>query len=153
MSLDRNALLESLLEGPCLVVDVLPERVPESSSGCWFEVEDCFLEDKAEMSRLARKFRRIFLKLACYSWVDAFDTARGEWVDCAAVGELADAVAAVVEAGSGGFAILFPYEECLLSIESGVLSMVAYGSNERFRTLLVNLAESEGLFCWEGLRG
>ena len=151
MSVDKNALLESLLEEPCLIIDVMPERVPKDSSTFW-EVEDLLLEDKDEMELLASKFRRIVLKLACYFGFEAFDTARGEWQEDGSADELSESIVEVVEGGVGGIAVLFPSEECLLFVEGGSLNMTAHGTNKRFRELLAKLAKSEGLFCWEGLQ-
>lgn len=149
----RDALMERLLEGPYLVVDVLPERVPAGSPGSFFEVEELLLNDAVEMGRIAKSARHIALKLACYFKIEAFDTSNGEWMDGVAAVELAELVEGVVKGGRGGVNVLLPDEGCLLSIEGGSLNMTAYGESERFRALLAKLAESEGLFCWEGEAG
>ncbi len=149
--MDGNELMERLLEGPCIVVDFLPERVPAGSPGCFFDVEECFLSDVEEVGRFAKCARRIVLKLACYFAIEVFDSSCDKWMDRIAIADLAKLVESVVESKRGGVNVLVPNEECMLAIEGGSFSMTAYGLDERFLALLRNLAKSEGLFCWESL--
>ena len=145
-----DMLAERLAEGPYLVIDFLPERVPAESPGCFFAVEEYFLGDAEEVGRFAKSASRIALKLACYFGAEAFGPTREEWSSDLAPSDLAKLVESAAKNGCGDARILFPEAECMLVVEGGSLNMTAYGSDERFRMLVGRLAQSEGLFCWEG---
>ena len=63
--MDKEKMVEELLEKPYRVVDFLPEQVPEGSAGQFFAVEKYYMNPE-RMKEFRRKFADILLKLNCY---------------------------------------------------------------------------------------
>ena len=59
----RQDYIESLLEKPYWLIDVLPKQVPAGSAGQYFKVERYFL---SLLDEISGKFARILIRLNCY---------------------------------------------------------------------------------------
>ena len=55
--------IESLLEKPYWLIDVLPKQVPAGSAGQYFNVERYFL---SRLNEFSRKFARVLIRLNWY---------------------------------------------------------------------------------------
>jgi hypothetical protein len=96
--------IEALLQKPYFVIDFLPEQVPQSFQGSFFEIEEYFLNSK-ELVNIADKFTRIILKLLCYFKADIFtDQWSGSRVKCS---QLSTLVRDMVLSKNGYMNILF----------------------------------------------
>lgn len=125
--------IERLLEGPCWVIDILPERVPEEGGGRFFAAEKWFLEDPD----LRRRQARFLLKLGCYH--DLTAVRDGEEIRNPQPRELADAV------GKEYLNILVG-EDALLSADPTDIYMSLYGADGKLLALAEKLAAGEGLY-------
>ncbi|MBR3346018.1 MAG: hypothetical protein IKG37_02940, partial [Solobacterium sp.] len=59
-------MIETLLNKPYWVIDILPEQVPEDSAGQYFAIEQYYLQQPG-ITEIHRRFTAILLKLNCYS--------------------------------------------------------------------------------------
>lgn len=59
-------MIETLLNKPYWVIDILPEQVPEDSAGRYFAIERYFLQQPG-ITDIHNRFTAILLKLNCYS--------------------------------------------------------------------------------------
>ncbi|MBQ6577379.1 MAG: hypothetical protein IJL91_06495, partial [Bacteroidales bacterium] len=59
----RPDTIESLLEKPYWLIDVLPKQVPAGSAGQYFKVERYFL---SQLDEICRRYARILIRLNCY---------------------------------------------------------------------------------------
>ncbi|MCI5596748.1 MAG: hypothetical protein MR380_08600 [Lachnospiraceae bacterium] len=143
--MNKDDLVEELLEQEYYVIDFLPEQVPQNAKGKFFEIEQFFLKGK-EMGNIADKFSRIILKLCCYYDFEVFYE---EWFDDIDIDEL-DAIIRDVVLTCGKFIdILFGEKRMLLSVESETLNLTVYHPDEKAKRILCALAESEGVFWWK----
>ena len=59
-------MIETLLNKPYWVIDILPEQVPEDSAGQYFAIEQYYLQ-RPGITDIHHRFTTILLKLNCYS--------------------------------------------------------------------------------------
>ena len=57
--------IDTLLQSPYWVIDILPEQVPKNSPGQYFDIENYFLEGE-RFSEIKQKHINVILKLNCY---------------------------------------------------------------------------------------
>lgn len=155
--MDVNTLLDNVVEDyldrPYQVIDFLPRRVPEGSSGQFFAIERHFLEGPL-MHDLFRHFATILLKLNCYYDLHVCLNSYSEWLTnpepqrlegwvlgCADGDNEAHHLAIVVSAGKDhvGFVML----------DSCDLNMTVYGASDELANTLDKLASAEGVFMWD----
>ncbi len=67
--------IDSLLESPYWIIDILPKQVPKDSPGQYFEIERYWLREP-QLSAIKQKHIDLVLKLNCYADVslDGWDT-------------------------------------------------------------------------------
>ena len=59
-------MIETLLNKPYWVIDILPEQVPKDSAGQYFAIEQYYLQQPG-ITDIHHRFTAILLKLNCYS--------------------------------------------------------------------------------------
>lgn len=138
--MDKEKMVEELLEKSYRVVDFLPEQVPEGSAGQFFAVEKYYMNPE-RMKGFRRKFADILLKLNCYynfsvceAQGDVFiDNPDPEWLEGKAL-------------GNADLCVLLPEEETLITLYRDDLYMTVYNACGSVLKRLEQLAEAEELF-------
>ena len=138
--MDKDKMVEELLEKSYRVVDFLPEQVPEGSAGQYFAVEKYYMNPQ-RMKDFRKKFADILLKLNCYynfsvceAQADVFiDNPDPEWLE----GKILD---------NADLCVLLPEEETLITLYRDDLYMTVYNACGSVLKRLEQLAEAEELF-------
>lgn len=146
MSLDKK--VEKLLEKDCYVIDFLPEQVPRSGGGQYFQVEQFFLEPE-EQKLLYQKFLHILLKLNCY--YDFQICFHGAWHQNPEPAVLADWIYQCIKGQTDGMNIILEAADALFVVNGGDLHLSLYHPDEKLRHLAEKLTLREGLFLWRGI--
>ena len=108
--------IESLLEKPYWLIDVLPKQVPAGSAGQYFKAERYLL---SWLDEISWKFARILIRLNCY--YDLQVSTDGEtWILNADM----------------SFGRCFTLKRLILPILSGMRAVSLYGTNAHRQALL-----------------
>lgn len=137
--------IDELLEKECYIIDVLPQKVSKTSGGQFFEVEYYLLNSDKHYG-IRDRFVNIILKLMCYYhvailWGGFIDRPKPEMIE--------QAVTEIMDNHSGTLNVLFPEENALLVFDWDCLNLSVYNSTENMKTLMEEIALSEGLFWRE----
>lgn len=147
---EMNRMLEAVLDGPCYVVDLLPQRVEEGDPVRFFEqAEQHFLNGK-ELGKTAKAFSHIIIKTLCYFEFRVYEDRWSKKVSCE---ELDRRVKKIVKNRQGYLTIFLPGEMAAIQITGGVLNLSVYQPSARMTGIMSKLAHSEGLFWWKGNDG
>ena len=144
---DMFKKINELLEKPCHVIDFLPQRVPNTSNGHFFDVEYYLLNSK-KRHEMKNRYVNIILKLMCYYRTSILWNG---WNNNPKPADIEDAVSEIMENHSGTLNILFPNEETLLVFEWDCLNFAVYNLSESMKEIVEKIALSEGFFCWKGM--
>ena len=135
---------ETLLNKPYWVIDILPEQVPEGSSGQYFAVDDYYLRPE-QLAGIHARFADILLKLNCYydlqvceAGTEAFETNPAPEALSARVCEMKE-----------DLWILLPGENALITLNRDYTHMTVYHPDKTLLKRLDRLAASAGLFLWQ----
>ena len=128
--------IDELLDAPFWIIDILPKQVPKDSRGQYFAIEDFFL--KEQLPSIKQKHLNVILKLNCY-------------MDIAIEGETNPAPARTAEIVNDRFVYIMVGDSMILS-EPDDTHMTLFGPDERLLELIKEIAASEGLFVWKGVR-
>ncbi len=127
-------MIETLLQKPYWIIDILPKQVPPESSGQYFAVEQFILREP-QLSVLRMKQASLILKLNCY-------------YDILVEGEMNPAPECVVSLiRSRCTSILL--EDALLTTDPYDTYMTLYNPDTKLLELVITMAASEGLFVWQ----
>ncbi len=143
---EYDGLIETLLEKPYWIADILPEQVPENADGQFFAVERYYLQP-ARLGALRRRFAEILLRLNCYcDMAVSFDSCES-WTLNPDPEEFAERLAAL--SGNTFLRAVFASQETMIDIEPTDTYMTVYDPKGAFLDRLRKLAEAEGLFVWQ----
>ena len=126
---------EELLQCPCWVMDILPERVPKNSPGQYFRVERYLMGE--ERSRILQQRIRVMLKLNCYREF----TLEGEANPPPEV--IADLLAKQY--------VLIRTGDALIASDPDDTYCTLYNPDEELLRLVRLIASGEGLYVWKGV--
>ena len=140
--MDKEKMLEELLEKPCLVVDFLPEQAPKEKARQYFAVEKYYLEPE-RYKGFREKFTDILLKLNCYYDFSVCEAAVGKFFDNPSPEELAGKIRE-----GNDLCVLLPGEEVLITLNRDDLYMTVYNAGGKVLKLVEKLAKAEGMFLW-----
>ena len=143
---DMFKKINELLEKPCHVIDFLPQRVPNTSNGHFFDVEYYLLNSK-KRHEMKNRYVNIILKLMCYYRTSILWNG---WNNNPKPADIEAAVSEIMENHSGTLNILFPDEDVLLVFEWDCLNFAVYNLSESMKEIMEKIALSEGFFCWKG---
>lgn len=143
---DMFKKINELLEKPCHVIDFLPQRVPNTSNGHFFDVEYYLLNSK-KRHEMKNRYVNIILKLMCYYRTSILWNG---WNNNPKPADIEAAVSEIMENHSGTLNILFPDEDVLLVFEWDCLNFAVYNLSESMKEIVEKIALSEGFFCWRG---
>ena len=131
--------IESYLDKPFHVIDILPWQVPADSDGQYFAMEKYFLK-APQFNQIRQQFSNLLIKLNCYEKLSVY-TPYEEWVDNPQPEALVECMLA------GKFVYVFMEAEDALIVFSGEDHyMTLYNPNENLLKLVTALASAEGLF-------
>ena len=135
--------IESLLEKPYWLIDVLPKQVPAGSAGQYFKAERYFL---SWLDKISWKFARVLIRLNCY--YDLQVSTDGEtWILNESPGDLARRFE---ESAASHFplSVLIGPDEALVTFSGDDHYMTLYNPHEELLELVRQCAQAEGLFVW-----
>ena len=140
--MDKEKLIEELLEKPCLVVDFLPEQVPKRDARKYFAVENYYLEPE-RYAGFREKFTDILLKLSCYYAFSVCEATVGKLFDNPAPEWLAGKIR-----DKKDLCVLLPEEKVLITLNRDDLYMSVYNASGKVLEIIKKLAEANGMFVW-----
>ena len=139
----RPDIVESILEKPYWLIDVLPKQVPAGSPGQYFKVERYFL---SRLDEISRKFALILIRLNCY--YDLKMSSDGEtWILNASPGDLARRFEESA-ASHSPLSVLIGSDDALVTFSGDDHYMTIYNPDEELLELVRQCAQAEGLFVW-----
>ena len=137
-------MIETLLHKPYWVIDILPEQVPEGSSGQYFAVEDYYLQP-VRLEEIHRRFAEILLKLNCY--YDFQVSVSGE--EASETNPAPEIMAERIGRQKEDLCILLTGENALITLNHDDTYMTVYHPSKTMLKRLDRLAGAEGLFLWQ----
>jgi hypothetical protein len=138
-----DKLVEELLEKPCRVVDILPERVPAEAGERYFTVEKYFC--RAERRReLYRKFAEILLKLNAYDDMAVSFDGGETWETNPDPEDFAERVTGL--SGGAYLRVLFEARGVMIDLDTGDFYMAVFGAEKALTDRLRKLSAAEGFF-------
>ena len=142
-TMDKEKLIEELLEKPCLVVDFLPEQVPAGSPGQYFAVDDYFLKTP-QLAVLHRQFAEILLKLNGYDDMSVSFDGGETWETNPDPEDFAERVTGL--SGGAYLRVLFEARGVMIDLDAGDFYMAVFGAEKALTDRLRKLSAAEGLF-------
>lgn len=135
--------IERLLQGPCYLIDTLPEQVPPNSEGRYFMIDDFFTKPE-QLKKLHHLFAILILKLNCYYAMNvSFDNGLS-WQDDI---DPEDFIGKMEDLEDNGFVrIIFAKQDILIDIDGCDIWLTIYGDNDSFLKLIEKLCLGHGLF-------
>lgn len=132
-SLKNEDRIETLLNTPYWIIDILPFQVPKDSPGQYFTIEKYFL--KEQLADIKRKHINLILKLNCYR-------------DITIENELNPAPDQTAEIMNDRYVYIMTGDSMILS-EPDDTHMTVFNPDEELLKLVRELAAVEGLFVWQ----
>ena len=137
----QSDIIETLLEKPYHVIDVLPKQVPADSPGQYFKVEKYFL---SRLDVICRHFADLVIKLNCYAEMQV-STDGESWGTEFSPEDLIRLFADSVTAHSALY-FLINSDEALITFSGEDHYMTLYNADAELMELIGALAGAEGLF-------
>ena len=140
----QSDIIETLLEKPYYVIDVLPKQVPADSPGQYFKVEKYFL---SRLDVICRHFADLVIKLNCYADIQV-STDDESWIADFSPEDLIRLFADSVATHSALY-FLINSDESLITFSGEDHYMTLYNADVELMELIGTLAGAEGLFVWK----
>lgn len=128
---ELTARIEELLETPCWIIDILPERVSEDKAKEYAELEKVFLYTES----LKRKFYNVLMKFRCY-------------FDFKVVMPECDITAMKLWALVGHKYLQIMVGDALLILDPDDMYMSLYNPSDDMLELVKMIAATEGMCVW-----
>jgi hypothetical protein len=136
-------IVDTLVEKPYVIIDVLPKQVPAESPGRYFTVEKYF---RARLDTICRKFAEVLIHLNCYQ--DLLVSTDGEaWDEDFTPEDLIRVFEESASVHSPLFILIRP-ADALINFSGDDHYMTLYNPDVELVDLLRSLAGAEGLFVW-----
>ena len=139
----RPDTIETLLEKPYWLIDILPKQVPAGSAGQYFMAERYFL---SRLDEISWKFAQIIIRLNCY--YDLRVSIDGEtWI----LNESPEVLVRRFEdsaASHSPLSVLVGSGDALITFSGDDHYMTLYNPDEELLELVRQCAQAEGLFVW-----
>ncbi len=136
-------IIESLLEKPYWLIDILPKQVPAGSAGQYFKAERYFL---SWLDEISWKFARVLIRLNCYH--DLRVSIDGEtWI----LNESPEVLVRRFEdsaASHSPLSVLVGSGDALITFSGDDHYMTLYNPDEELLEFVRQCAQAEGLFVW-----
>ena len=136
-------IVDTLVEKPYVIIDVLPKQVPAGSPGRYFTVEKYFID---RIDTICRKFAEVLIRLNCYQ--DLLVSTDGEaWNEDFAPEDLTHFFEESAR-GHSPLLILIRPADALITFNGNEHYMTLYNPDAELVDLIRSLAGAEGLFVW-----
>lgn len=133
--------IETMLEKPYWVIDVLPKQVPAGGGGRFFAIEQHLLAHP-QLEALRARFASVLLKLNCYYDIEVSTDAGETWAANPEPPELFPLLEGYLHAA-------IPSEDALIVADGCDTHMTLYNPSDDLLDLIKQIAASEGLFVWQ----
>ena len=135
--------IDTLLEKPYVIIDILPKQVPAGAPGRYFTVEKYFRD---RIDAICRKFAEVLIRLNCYQ--DLLVSTDGEaWNEDFSPEDLIRFFEDAANAHSPLFILIRP-ANALINFSGDDHYMTLYNPDSELVDLIRSLAGAEGLFVW-----
>lgn len=137
-------MIETLLNKPYWVIDILPEQVPEDSAGQYFAIEQYYLQQPGIMD-IHHRFTAILLKLNCYS----------DFLVCFPDQEQQirnpepEKLVSWINEEQKNLCIVLAGEDVLITLNHDDTYITVYNPSEALINRIGSLAMAQGLFFWQ----
>ena len=137
-------MIETLLNKPYWVIDVLPEQVPENSAGQYFAIEQYYLQQPG-ITDIHHRFAAVLLKLNCYS----------DFLVCLSDQEQQicnpepKKLVSWINEEQKDLCIVLVEEDVLITLNHDDTYMTVYNPSEALINRIGSLATAHGLFLWQ----
>ena len=137
-------MIETLLNKPYWVIDILPEQVQEDSTGQYFAIEQYYLQQPG-ITDIHRRFTAILLKLNCYS----------DFLVCFPDQEQQirnpepERLVSWINEEQKDLCIVLAGEDVLITLNHDDTCMTVYNPSEALINRIGSLAMAHGLFFWQ----
>lgn len=137
-------MIETLLNKPYWVIDILPEQVQEDSAGQYFAIEHYYLQQPG-ITDIHRRFTAILLKLNCYS----------DFLVCFPDQEQQirnpepERLVSWINEEQKDLCIVLAGEDVLITLNHDDTCMTVYNPSEALINRIGSLAMAHGLFFWQ----
>ena len=144
---DAISKIDELIEGPVYLIDIFPGTVPPKPDNRYFGVEEFFQHNREEIDK---KFTSILLKLYCYYdfWISAWRSEHEVFENP----DLDQLTSLIKHCFAGEWKskeyinIILPECNSMIILNGDDLHMRVYHPSEYLKSLILELAQSEGLF-------
>lgn len=135
--------IEKMLEMPCYLIDILPEKVAVDYGSRYFPIDKYWRKHK-NLKIFAAKITNILLKLNCYY---DFDIGRKDkWKKNPIPAKLAKSINKYILDYKGCIYIFIGTQKTMILINGGDSYISVYNPDEKMKDIIIQLAKSEGLF-------
>ena len=137
-------MIETLLNKPYWVIDILPEQVPEDSAGQYFAIEQYYLQQPG-ITDIHHRFTAILLKLNCYS----------DFLVCFPDQEQQirnpepERLVSWINEEQKDLCIVLAGEDVLITLNHDDTCMTVFNPPESLLDRIRSLAAANGLFLWQ----
>ena len=142
-------LVEELLEGPCWIVDILPEQVSADAAGQYAAVERYFRQ-RPRIVPLRRRYAELLLRLNCYFDMAASFDSGASWKTNPEPENFAERVAGL--SGKDFLRAVFPWQNAMIDYDHNDTCLTVYDPGAALLDKVRALAMAEGLFVWSPSR-
>ncbi|MBR5257053.1 MAG: hypothetical protein IKV62_09815 [Bacteroidales bacterium] len=135
--------IDTFLEKPYVIIDILPKQVPAGAPGRYFTVEKYFID---RIDTICRKFAEVLIRLNCYQ--DLLVSTDGEaWNEEFTHEDLIRFFEESARSHSPLFFLIRP-ADALINFSGDDHYMTLYSPDAKLVDLIRSLAGAEGLFVW-----
>ena len=141
-----ESLMGRLLEGPYMILDILPEQVPADAPGQYFAADRYFRKPE-RLRALYRRFAELLIRLNCYDDMAVTFDGCEHWERNPDPETFAQRLEGLPPAGF--FRAVFEDRETMMDLDPGDTNMTVFDPRGPFLDRVRSLAAASGLFLWE----
>ena len=137
-------MIETLLNKPYWVIDILPEQVPEDRAGQYFAIEQYYLQ-QPRITDIHNRFTSVLLKLNCYS----------DFLVCLSDQEQQirnpepERLVSWINEEQKDLCIVLAGEDVLIALNHDDTYITVYNPSEALINRIGSLAIAHSLFLWQ----
>ena len=134
---------ESIFEKECYIIDILPQKIGKNKAKQYFAFEKYCLE-RNNLKKIYEKFTEILIKLNCY--YDFIVAERTRITINPSPRYLKKRITKCLKNNKHMLYISIPQCKALITLQYDDLYMCVYNQNDKLKTILHILVQTEGLF-------